>query len=101
MSNVTNKEIVIVDENNIKDKIYLIRGQKVMLDFDLAEIYGYSTKVFNQQINRNIEIFPDGFMFQITRRNQIIWWGHKLWPREYGQFEIAEAEHLCLMHLSN
>lgn len=73
MSNVTNKEIVIVDENNIKDKIYLIRGQKVMLDFDLAEIYGYSTKVFNQQINRNIEIFPDGFMFQITRRNQIIW----------------------------
>lgn len=36
MSNVTNKEIVIADENNIKDKIYLIRGQKVMLDFDLA-----------------------------------------------------------------
>ena len=67
MSNVTNKEIVIVDENNIKDKIYLIRGQKVMLDFDLAEIYGYSTKAFNQQINRNIERFPDGFMFQITK----------------------------------
>ena len=67
MSNVTNKEIVIIDENNIKDKIYLIRGQKVMLDFDLAEIYGYSTKAFNQQINRNIERFPDGFMFQITK----------------------------------
>ena len=67
MSNVANKEIMIVDENNIKDKIYLIRGQKVMLDFDLAEIYGYSTKAFNQQINRNIERFPDGFMFQITK----------------------------------
>ena len=67
MSNVANKEIVIVDENNIKDKIYLIRGQKVMLDFDLAEIYGYSTKAFNQQINRNIERFPDGFMFHITK----------------------------------
>lgn len=58
---------MIVDENNIKDKIYLIRGQKVMLDFDLAEIYGFSTKKFNQQINRNIERFPDGFMFQITK----------------------------------
>ncbi len=67
MSNVVNKEIMIVDENNIKDKIYLVRGQKVMLDFDLAEIYGYSTKVFNQQINRNIERFSDGFMFQITK----------------------------------
>ncbi len=67
MSNVANKEIMIVDENNIKDKIYLILGQRVMLDFDLAEIYGYSTKAFNQQINRNIERFPDGFMFQITK----------------------------------
>ena len=67
MSNVANKEIVIVDENNIKDKIYLIRGQKVMLDFDLAEIYGFTTKRFNQQINRNIERFPDDFMFQITK----------------------------------
>lgn len=67
MSNITNNEIMIVDENNIKDKIYLIRGQKVMLDFDLAEIYGFSTKKFNQQINRNIERFPDGFMFQITK----------------------------------
>lgn len=67
MSNITNNEIMIVDENNIKDKIYLIRGQKVMLDFDLAEIYGFTTKRFNQQINRNIERFPDDFMFQITK----------------------------------
>ena len=67
MSNVTNKEIMIIDENSIKNKIYLIRGQRVMLDFDLAEIYGFTTKRFNQQINRNIDRFPDGFMFQITK----------------------------------
>lgn len=39
-----NKEIVIVDDKTIQEKIYLIRGQKVMLDADLAEIYGYETK---------------------------------------------------------
>lgn len=66
MSNVTNKEIVIVDENNIKDKIYLIRGQKVMLDFDLAEIYGYETKRFNEQVKNNINRFPPEFCFKLS-----------------------------------
>ena len=47
--------------------IYVIRNQKVMLDFDLAKIYGYETKAFNQQVQRNIEKFPDDFMFQITK----------------------------------
>lgn len=45
-----NKEIVIVDDKTIQEKIYLIRGQKVMLDADLAEIYGYETKNFNRQV---------------------------------------------------
>jgi len=67
MSNVTNKEIVIVDENNIKDKIYLIRGQKVMLDFDLAEIYGYETRKLNEQVKSNIERFGPDFMFQLKK----------------------------------
>jgi len=43
-----NKEIVIVDDKTIQEKIYFIRGQKVMLDADLAEIYGYETKSFNR-----------------------------------------------------
>lgn len=60
-------ETIELTEQNIESMVYFIRGQKVMLDFDLAEIYGYSTKAFNQQINRNIERFPDGFMFQITK----------------------------------
>jgi hypothetical protein len=50
----------------IRDKIYDIRGQKVMLDFDLAELYGVETKVFNQAVKRNINRFPEDFMFQLT-----------------------------------
>ena len=62
-----NKEIVIVDDKKIKDKIYLIRGQRVMLDADLAEIYGYETKNFNRQVKNNIEKFEgEDFMFQLT-----------------------------------
>ena len=60
------KEIVIIDETTIKSKIHYIRNQKVMLDSDLAEIYGYETKVFNRQVKRNIEKFDDDFMFQLT-----------------------------------
>ena len=51
----------------IQNKIYEIRGQKVMLDRDLAELYGVETKVLNQAVKRNIERFPDDFMFQLTR----------------------------------
>ena len=61
-----NKEISIVDDETIKGKIYLIRGQKVMLDTDLAEIYGYSTRAFNQQVRNNIEKFDDDFMFRLN-----------------------------------
>ena len=62
-----NKEIVIVDDKTIQEKIYLIRGQKVMLDSDLAEIYGYETKNFNRQVKNNIEKFEgEDFMFQLT-----------------------------------
>ena len=59
--------ISIVDETTIRDKIYEVRGVKVMLDFDLAEIYGYSTKAFNQQVRNNINKFDDDFRFQLTR----------------------------------
>lgn len=60
------KEIVVENPDTIKNKIYYIRGQKVMLDFDLAEIYGYETKRFNEQVKRNIEKFDEDFMFQLT-----------------------------------
>jgi len=50
----------------IREKIYEIRGQKVMLDFDLAGLYGVETKVFNQAVKRNINRFPEDFIFQLT-----------------------------------
>ena len=61
------KKLIIVDESTLKDKIYTIRGQQVMLDFDLAEIYGYTTKSFNQQVKNNIERFPSDFRLQLTK----------------------------------
>ena len=60
------EEIIILDEKPIKDKMCCIRGQYVMIDSDLARIYGYSTKDFNQQVKNNIEKFDDDFMFQLT-----------------------------------
>lgn len=51
----------------IENKIYEIRGQKVMLDFDLAEMYGVETKYLNKAVKRNIERFPDDFMFQLSK----------------------------------
>ena len=52
---------------DIQNKIHEVRGYKVMLDFDLAEIYGTETKVLKQSVRRNIERFPDDFMFELTR----------------------------------
>ena len=61
------KEITLINEEMIQEKIYLVRGQKVMLDVDLAEIYGYETKNFNRQVKNNIEKFEgEDFMFQLT-----------------------------------
>ena len=55
------------DLMNIENKILVIRGQQVMLDRDLAEIYGYETKNFNRQVKNNIEKFDEDFMFQLTK----------------------------------
>lgn len=55
----------IYNENYLKSKIYIIRGVQVMLDADLADIYGYTTKRFNEQVKNNIERFDDDFRFQL------------------------------------
>lgn len=60
-------EIMIVDEQSLRDKIHVIRGQQVMLDSDLAEIYGYETRYLNLQVKHNINRFPEDFMFQLTK----------------------------------
>ena len=61
------QDIILIDEENIKERIHIIRGQKVMLDFELAELYGYSTKNFNRQVkNNSVKFEGEDFMFQLT-----------------------------------
>lgn len=57
---------LITSMEQIESKIFLIRSQKVMLDADLAELYGVETKRLNEQVRRNSERFPIDFMFQLT-----------------------------------
>ena len=65
---MTAKELTVIEltEENIESMVYEIRGQKVMLDVDLARIYGYETKRFNEQVKNNINKFPEDFMFRLT-----------------------------------
>ena len=61
-------EIAVIDitEEYLKERIYEIRGQRVILDADLSEIYGYTTKAFNQKVKNIIEKFDEDFMFELT-----------------------------------
>ncbi len=67
----------------IQNKIYEIKGQKIMLDFDLAEMYDVETKVLNQAVKRNIGRFPKDFMFRLTRKE---------WEYLRSQFVTKEKE---------
>ena len=88
------REIMLVDEQTLRDKIYVIRGKQVMLDFDLAEIYGYSTTRFNEQVSRNIDKFDLDFMFELTKEefHNLIsqnatssWGGRRKLPRAFTE----------------
>jgi len=57
---------VAIPDELVMDKIYLIREQKVMLDEDLAELYGVETRRLNEQVGRNIDRFPEDFMFRLN-----------------------------------
>jgi len=80
----------------IERRIYLVRGQKVMLDSELAELYQVSTKVFNQAVSRNRNRFPDDFMFQLTvgedesLRSQIVTSKHGRGGRRYRPYVFTE-----------
>ena len=67
ITNNSNNELAKISlSEDIKSKIYIIRGEKVMLDFELAELYGYDTKRFNEQVKNNINKFPERYRFQLT-----------------------------------
>jgi hypothetical protein len=64
------KSTAVVPIERIESRILLIRGHKVMLDSDLADVYGTSTRALNQAVRRNAERFPADFMFQLTQREK-------------------------------
>ena len=71
MSKTVNKSIIPIER--IASTIYLIRGEKVILDQDLAELYGVKTKALNQAVSRNKDRFPEDFMFQLTKQELENW----------------------------
>ena len=84
----TGKELMLPDEL-VMNKIYLIRGQKVMLDRDLAELYGVETKRLKEAIRRNIDRFPEDFMFEMTIEELENW---------RTQFATSNSEKMGLRH---
>ncbi|MBN9386129.1 MAG: ORF6N domain-containing protein [Chitinophagaceae bacterium] len=72
----------------IRDKIYEIRGQRVMLDFDLAALYEVPTKVLNQAVKRNAERFPEDFMFRLTEEEWVRMWSQIVITSGKGQTNI-------------
>ncbi len=72
MKKTIKKSILLADEV-IMNKIYMIRGQKVMIDRDLAELYGVETKVLKQAVRRNTERFPEDFMFEMNKEEVENW----------------------------
>ena len=79
---------VDIETNDIKSFIHVIRGQQVMIDSDLAVLYGYEVRALNQQVKRNISRFPEDFMFQLTKeevenlKSQFVtssWGGSRKW----------------------
>ena len=88
----------LVAEQKILNRIYVIRGEKVMLDRDLSEMYGVETKVFNQSVKRNIERFPKDFMFTLSEKewenlkSQIVtssWGGARYRPNVFTEQGVA------------
>ena len=64
---------ILTPQIKIEDKILVIRGQQVMIDRDLAELYGVETRSLNQAVKRNIERFPEEFCFQLNKEEFINW----------------------------
>jgi len=88
----------LIPQEKIMDNIFYIRGKKIILDKDIAELYGVETKVLNQSIRRNIKRFPSDFMFQLTDeefqilRSQIVtssWGGQRYLPYAFTEQGVA------------
>jgi hypothetical protein len=83
-------ENFLIPSERIINKIYIIRNRKVMLDRDLAELYGVKTMVLNQAVKRNMKRFPEDFMFQLTKKEMENW---------ISQIVISKSERMGLRKL--
>ena len=86
----------LIPQETIEQRIFLIRGLKVMIDRDLAELYGVETKHLNRQVKRNIQRFPEEFMFQLTpaEKNQLVTNCHRFRTMKHsGAMPYAFTEH--------
>ena len=93
-----NNQQYAIPETLVTSKIYIVRNKKIMLDRDLAELYEVETRVLNQAVNRNIERFPEEFMFQLTNeefeilKSQIVissWGGTRKMPFAFTEYGVA------------
>ena len=93
-----NEIIKLVEEEKIMNRIHVIRNHKVMLDFDLAEMYGVETKRLNEQLKRNIKRFPKDFMFSLTEKETqnlrsqnatSSWGGNRRTPNAFTEQGVA------------
>ncbi|HRI25440.1 MAG TPA: ORF6N domain-containing protein [Ferruginibacter sp.] len=93
-----NSKLPVITDESVLSKIYLIRGQKVMLDRDLAGLYHVETRILNQAVRRNIGRFPEDFMFQLTKeelenlKSQIVissWGGRRYMPMAFTEQGVA------------
>jgi len=77
----------IVEKENIENLIYEIRGKQVMLDSDLARLFGYETKYLNRQVKRNIERFPHSYYFRLTKEEY-----KQILRRQNGTLELEQGK---------
>ncbi len=73
MKKFKTKTTSLIPDERIINRIFFIRGKKVMIDKDLAELYGVETRTLNQAVRRNLKRFPDDFMFELTKQEMEIW----------------------------
>ncbi len=80
-----------IEQQVIERKIYVLRGRNIMLDRDLAELYGVSTKVIKRQVRRNRDRFPDDFMFELSKVET------ENWRRQFGTSNLGDKMGLRYM----
>lgn len=94
---MTNLKTLLIPDEVVMSKIYIIRDQKVMLDEDLAELYGVETRRLNEQVSRNLDRFPSDFMFELDDKEFVdlksqnatsSWGGRRKLPKAFTEHGV-------------